>query len=226
MQGRLEGRGPDFTPAVTRSMWLELPDHSRRCSQQLLDAQLEATRTNGTRADHSFRNCAIDASRAHLREHLATFRLQMDANRHDLATAALGEAIAALHAFYTYSNYVELLAQEIPDWDDAASERAALWSDSPRPALAGHTLLSDYAAAAQPNLCPDGVRPAFNKATPTTTAGAAVIASWGLTAHEAAVHLALDDTKAMLTAAYRERKQYGEKCGATLIWGFIPADWL
>lgn len=225
MHGRLAGRGPDFSPSVTKETWAELPEHSRRCSTQLLKAQLAAASADAPHADRSFRNCAIDTSRAHLKQQFAQFLLQMDANRPDLATEALGGAIATLHVFYAYSNYIELLAQEVPDWDQAAGERAAPWSDSPRELPSSYTLLSDYAAAAQPNRCPAGVFPSFNKRTPRTPAGARVITQWGLTAHEAAVRLALDDTKAMLAAAYKQRPAYGEQCGQSLVWGFLPDGW-
>src|SRR5690606_17299321 len=109
--GRLAGRGPDFSPQVTRDLWKTLPDHAKRCSSKLLDAQLAALRRHAGDATRSFRNCEIDSSRRWLRSRLDKFRASVDANKVDDAHEALGEALAAVQLFYTFTNYVELLAE-------------------------------------------------------------------------------------------------------------------
>ena len=125
-RARVSGRGPDFTPSVTRELWDSQPENIRRCSDNLLRAQLSAIRATSADANKTFRNCQLGQSRDYLQGRLLAFEKAMDDNRHDLATQALGEAVVALHAFYAYSNYVELLAEREEDVNTALSSTARI----------------------------------------------------------------------------------------------------
>ncbi len=218
-RGRLAGRGPDFSPRVTRQMWSEMPDEAKRCSAQLIDAQLQALRQQAPLADRSFRNCQIAASRNWIRLRLKTFRSSVDAGHVDQAHEALGEALAGVQSFYTFTNYVELLAEQESDWEAAASAPARVWADGELPVDASR-LLSHYSAIASPAGCGE-VAPNLDKSTSQTSAGGRIV--WGImTAHEAAVALAKDDMESMLKQAYRDRPTYGSTCGQELLFGFIP----
>jgi hypothetical protein len=217
-QGRLAGRGPDFSAQVTRDMWASLPDAAKRCSSELLKAQLESLRANARHAERSFRNCQIASSRRWLWERLADFGRSVDANRHDEATKALGDVLATIQAFYTFSNFVELLSEKTPRWDDALDAAGGIWRtdalavDEPR-------LLSHYHAAAGPTAC-SGVAPDLDKSSDATPAGRRRV--WNMTAHEAAVEFALEEMQAVLKKAYKDGGAYGDDCTQSLIFGFIP----
>jgi hypothetical protein len=221
-QARLSGRGPDFAPSVTRKLWDSLPAKVRKCSDNLLRAQLTAIRATSADADKTFRNCRLGQSRTYLQGRLRAFEKAMDDNRHDLATQALGEAVAALHTFYAYSNYVELLADREEDGEAALASTARIWTEDALPEP--DRLRSDYNAMVSPNDCGDG-KPELDKRGPKTPAGIRRFPKWaGVSAHEAATALALQDTTAMLRYAYKLRPAYGEACGTDLILTFLPKE--
>jgi hypothetical protein len=221
---RLGGRGPDFAPSVTVAMWAKLDPSVRRCSEQLLAAQLAALREESARADHMFRNCHIDEGRAFIRAQLGAFRQAVDANRPDQAIDALGRAMASLQSFYAFSNFVELLNEQQPVWSTACEAADRPWSSEPFASVPRGRLTSDYSPSATPNLCGD-IKPVLDKRGPATSAGTRQLKSWGLAAHAAAVRLALDGMASMLKQAYRDAQGFGETCGSELIFGFIPRSW-
>jgi hypothetical protein len=221
---RLSGRGPDFSPNVTREMWASLPSSTRKCSTELLDAQLSAHANHRPLAKRSFRNCDFTGSSAWLAEQLARFQTAMDANRRDEATLALGAAIAALHSFYAYSNYVELLDAQQANWSTVSGEAHFIWRDHAGKLADPSRLLSDFNPGSAPNVC-NGVKPQLDKTTSETPAGKEVLSHLGISAHRAAVMLALEDTKALLKEAYRLRPAYGDECGATTVFGWGWPGW-
>jgi hypothetical protein len=192
----------------------------KQCSQQLLDAQLRAHAANRTLADRTFRNCSIEESAGWIREQLQLFRDAMNAGRREDATEALGEAIAALHSFYAYTNYVELLNERNTDWDAVSDHPHEIWKN-PSGDLGSTTgLVSDYNPGALPNRCSNPL-PQLDKSTNSTPQGKQVLRSLGIGTHAAAVDLALSDTTALLRSALADEPEYGEDCGSSSVLGWI-----
>ena len=221
---KLIGRGPDFSVRVTRKILQSLPSEVRKCSLDIFDAQRRAMREHRKYSDRSFRNCAIDQSRAWLRQQLTEFRSHVDGNRFDQASASLGVALTAVHQFYAYSNYVELLSEAAgkSSWLDVVGRSHGVWSEAPL-AVDETRLQSDFSRNARPKRC-SGPPSDLDKRAPHTTAGNIYIEQWEFTAHEVAFQLALEDSVAMLRKAYSEKQRFVDHCGSSMVMSYLLAE--
>lgn len=215
------GGGPKFAPSVSEQLWGRLHAKARDCSQTLFSAQQRAAREGALRANQSFRNCSIKASRKYLRSSLWNFEERVKGREFVRATTALGRTLATLHAFYAFTNYVELRAAKNESLVSSLRSRVNVWGlgalDVPR-----EQLRSDYSASAAPNGCGD-LKPDHDKRT-ARGAGAVVLKPWYTPAHEAAVAFALADTEDLLDSLAKKHTSYFEgKCASSLIYMFLPA---
>lgn len=211
LRARELGRGPAFAASVTRRFWAELPENSRKCSNQLLAAQVRAAASNALRATRTFRNCAIPESHEYLQNQVRRFMREGKLND-------LGSALAALHAFYTYTNYIE---REHKGGTSLAALIAApprIWSDRVDPDLL-ENLISDTSAQVSPVRCNTPIE--IDKSTDGEY-GAKLLegGDWDVPVHEAAIQVAMSDTDQLLKQAFKTQKEFTNTCGATLVFGF------
>ena len=211
-----------FVRSVTRNLWEKIPPKTRRCSSALLSAQFAGVKKHALHAAPSFRNCAIRQGRAYLFERVEAFRKHAQARNYGSATQALGEAIASLHAFYAFSNYVELIHARDPYFESVLKELPPVWRAGPL-AVDVATIQSDFSANVMPNYCGE-TKPVLDKRA-KSGAGAEQLKPTFTPAHETAVELALRDTQAMLKALFKTEKSYLEHCDSALVLGFLPRSW-
>lgn len=219
---RLDGQGPDFSSRFSQDLFERLKREEKHCSIELLTAQREAFRSHALHAGRSFRNCVIRDGRAWIREQLEKFRQSVDARNRERALVHLGAALASLQAFYTYSNYVELLEEQGMSWSSALDAPHRVWSSGPL-LVDEARLQSDFSPSIRRNDCP-AAPPRLEKLTRDSPAGSRPLTKWSVLAHEAAYQLALEDSQAMVAQAWEDRPWIREACGSKLVIGYPEVE--
>lgn len=211
LRARTLGRGPAFAASVTRKFWADLPEKSKRCANELLAAQARAAATHALRADKTFRNCAIEASRDYLRNQVRRFEREGK-------LSDLGAAVAALHAFYTYTDYIERAHRRGMSLATLISAPPRVWSDDVEPGIFAE-LISDTSVQVSPEGCEEPIE--IDKSTDEGY-GAKLLdgGDWEVPVHEAAIQVAMSDTDQLLKRAFKTQKEFTDTCGATLVFGF------
>jgi hypothetical protein len=168
-----------------------------QCVELLARAQWRQDVVLSTWAPAHFDNCRFDDSAQYIAALLGEAEAAVAHGDRDAMMVGLGRALHAVQDFYAHTNYVELMAKEVPSFADVPV--VDVWHPGAQDrlrALAAKGLVSGEVWWEPGSACasPSRTHAELNKDSPKSTEGVKLTAPWDMTGFRAAHELALRAT--------------------------------